>query len=146
MSTLACRDFRGPFADMMDLLEAPWTFLRPVSSHPVRVEDFVRDGRYVIRAELPGIDPDKDLEVSVARGILRINAERREEFTDSRRSEFHYGTFSRSVTLPAGADEAHIEAIYGHGILEVAVKLAEDAADKTGRKIPVRQNQHIKPS
>lgn len=146
MSTLARRDYRGPFGDMMDLLEAPWTFLRPVSSHPMRVEDFVRDGTHVIRAELPGIDPDKDLEVSVANGILTINAERREEFTDKHRSEFHYGTFSRSVTLPAGADEEHIEAMYGHGILEVAVKLAEDTADKTARKIPVRQNQHIKPT
>ena len=146
MSTLARRDYRGPFGDMMDLLEAPWTFLRPVSNHPMRVEDFVRDGKYVIRAELPGIDPDTDLEVSVAHGILTISAERRDEFTDKHRSEFHYGTFSRSVTLPAGADEEHIEAVYGHGILEVAVKLAEDTANKTARKIPVRQNQHIKPT
>jgi HSP20 family molecular chaperone IbpA len=108
------------------------------------VEDFVRDGKYVIRAELPGIDPDKDLEVTIANGILTINAERREEFTDSRRSEFHYGTFSRSVTLPAAADEKHIEAIYGRGILEVTIKLTEDTADKTARKILVRQHQHIK--
>src|SRR5215469_5822129 len=144
MSTLARRDYRGPFADMIDFLEAPWTLLRPVSGHPVRVEDFVRDGRYVIRAELPGIDPEKDLEVQVAGGVLTINAERREEFTVARRSEFHYGSFSRSVALPAGADERHIEAIYGRGILEVTVKLAEDTADKTARRIPVRQHQHIK--
>ena len=144
MSTLARRDYRGPFGEMIDFLETPWTFLRPVSSHPVRVEDFFRDGTYVIRAELPGIDPDKDLEVQVVGGVLTISAERRQEVTDSRRSEFHYGTFSRSVTLPAGADEEHIDAIYGHGILEVTVKLAEYTADKTARKIPVRQHQHIK--
>jgi len=144
MSTLARRDYRGPFADMIDFLEAPWTLLRPVSGHPVRVEDFVRDGSYVIRAELPGLDPDKDLEVQVEGGVLTINAERRAEFTDSRRSEFHYGSFSRSVALPAGADEKHIEAIYGRGILEVTVKLTEGTADKTARKIPVRQHQHIK--
>jgi HSP20 family molecular chaperone IbpA len=131
---------------MIDFLEAPWTFLRPLSGHPVRVEDFVRDGKYVIRAELPGIDPDKDLEVTVADGILTINAERREELTDSRRSEFHYGTFSRSVTLPARADAEHLEAMYGRGILEVTVRLAEDTADKRARKIPVRQNHHIKPT
>ena len=144
MSTLARRDYRGPFADMIDFLEAPWTLLRPVSGHPVRVEDFVRDGSYVIRAELPGIDPDKDLEVQVVGGVLTINAERRQELTDSRSSEFPYGSFSRSVALPAGADERHIEAIYGRGILEVTVKLAEDTADKTARRIPVRQHQHIK--
>jgi HSP20 family molecular chaperone IbpA len=129
---------------MIEFLESPWTLLRPVSGHPLRVEDFVRDGSYVIRAELPGVDPDQDLEVTVAGGILTINAERREEFTDKHRSEFRYGTFSRSVALPAGADEEHIEALYGHGILEITVKLAEQATDKAARKIPVRQNQHIK--
>lgn len=143
MSTLARRD-RGPLADMIDMLETPWTFLRPAPGHLMRVEDFVRDGSYVVRAELPGIDPDKDLEVTVADGILTINAERREEFTDKHRSEFRYGTFSRSVSLPAGADEEHVEAVYGHGILEVTVKLAEETAEKAARKIPVRQHQHIK--
>jgi HSP20 family protein len=144
MNTLVRRDYRSPLADMIDWLESPLTFLRPVSGHPMRMEDFVRDGSYVIRAELPGIDPDKDLGVTVANGILTIKAERREERSDKHHSEFHYGTFSRSVTLPAGADEEHVEAIYGHGILEVTVKLAEDTASKTARKIPVTQNQHIK--
>jgi HSP20 family protein len=144
MSTLVRRDYRGPLADMFDWLESPWAFRRPVSGTPMRVEDFVRDGNYVVRAEIPGIDPEKDLEVTVADGVLTINAERREESSDKHHSEFRYGTFSRSVTLPAGADDEHIEALYGHGILEVAVKLAEDKADKAARKIPVRQNQHLK--
>jgi len=144
MSTLVRRDYRGPLAEMVDWLEAPWTLLRPVAGHPMRVEDFIRDDTYVIRAELPGIDPEKDVEVTVADGILTINAERREEHADKHHSEFHYGTFSRSVTLPAGADEEHVDAIYGHGILEVTVKLAAESADKTARKIPVRQNHHIK--
>jgi HSP20 family protein len=143
MSAFARREHQGPFADVIDFLEAPWAFLRPVPGHPVPVEEFVSDGSYVIRAELPGIDPDKDLEVTVADGILTINAERREELTDRRRSEFRYGTFSRSVTLPAGADEEHVEALYGRGILEVTVEVAGCAADKAARKIPVRQSRHI---
>jgi HSP20 family molecular chaperone IbpA len=144
MSTLVRRDYRGQLAEMFDWLEAPWTFLRPVAGHPMRVEDFVRDDSYVIRAELPGVDPEKDLEVTVTNGILTIKAERREERADQHHSEFHYGTFSRSVTLPAGADDEHVEAVYGHGILEVTVKLAAETADNTARKIPVRQNRHIK--
>jgi HSP20 family molecular chaperone IbpA len=146
MSTLTRRDYRGPLAEMFDWLEAPWTLLRPASGHPMRVEDFVRDGSYVIRAELPGIDPEKDVEVTMADGLLTIKAERREEVSDKHHSEFHYGTFSRSVTLPAGADEENVRAVYGHGILEVTVRLAKDAADKTVRKIPVKQHQHIKPT
>ena len=68
MSTLTRRDYRGPFGDMVDWLEAPWTMLRPATGHLMRVEDLVKDGSYVVRAELPGIDPEKDVEVTVARG------------------------------------------------------------------------------
>ncbi len=146
MSTLTRREYRGPFGDMMDWLEAPWTILRPVAGHPMRVEDYIQDGNYIVRAELPGIDPEKDIEVTVSKGILTIRAERREDVTGKHHSEFHYGTFSRSVTLPAGADEEHVDASYGHGILEVTVKLSDKAADQAARKIPVRQNQHIKPT
>lgn len=146
MSTLTRRDYRGPFADMIDVLEAPWTVLRPITGHPMRVEDYLQDGNYVVRAELPGIDPEKDVELTVANGILTIKAERHEEVTNKHHSEFHYGSFSRSVTLPASADEEHIGAVYGHGILEVTVKLADKGADTRGRKIPVRLHQHIKPT
>ena len=127
MSALTRRDYRGTFGDLVEWLEAPWTVLRPITCHPVRVEDFVEDDKYVVRAELPGIDPEKDLEVTVSGGILTIKAARREENTSKHHSEFHYGTFSRSVTLPAAADEEHIEAVYGLGILEVTVNLPDKA-------------------
>lgn len=146
MSTLTRRDYRGPFGDMVDWLEAPWTILRPATGHLMRVEDYVKDGSYVIRVELPGIDPEKDVEVTVGKGILTIKSERREEDTSKHHSEFHYGTFSRSVTLPHGADEEHIDAVYGHGILEVTVQLADKVAEDSARKVPIRQNQHIQPS
>lgn len=140
MGTLTRRDYRGPFGDMIDLLEAPWTIWHPVGGHPMRVEDFVRDGSYVVRAEMPGVDPDKDVEVTVADNVLTIKAERREEKTGKHHSEFRYGTFSRSVTLPSGADQEHIGALYDHGILEVTVPLAEQGEQEDGRKIPIRQN------
>ena len=79
MSTLTHRDFRGPFMDVFEWLESPWTVLRPAASHPMRVEDYVEDGTYVLRAELPGVDPDKDIEVTVFKGILTISAHRQEE-------------------------------------------------------------------
>lgn len=146
MSTLTRRYYRRPFGDMIEWLEAPWTLLRPATGNFMRVEDFLKDGSYVVRAELPGIDPEKDVEVTVAGGVLTIRAERREEETGKHHSEFHYGTLSRNVTLPLGADEEHIDAVYGHGILEVTVRLADQSAEESRRKIPVRQNQHIKPS
>jgi len=51
--------------------------------------------------------------------------ERREERRDTHRSEFRYGRFHRSVSLPPGADEDDVRATYHNGILEVRVGLKE---------------------
>jgi HSP20 family protein len=146
MSMLTRRDYRSQLEDVVDWLEAPWAMLRPGMSHMMRLEDFVKDGNFIIRAELPGLDPGKDLDVTVEDGILTIRAERREEEVGKHHSEFRYGTFTRGVTLPASADKDHIDAVYGHGILEVTVPLADKRTEELERKIPVRQNQHIKPT
>ena len=103
----------------------------------MRLEDVVEDGHYVVRAELPGIDPEKEVEVTVSNGILHIRAERREETEAKHRSEFYYGVFSRHVPLPEGADEDDVTATYDKGILEITVGLREKAK-VTGRQIPVQ--------
>ncbi|NYH84066.1 Hsp20/alpha crystallin family protein [Actinopolymorpha cephalotaxi] len=114
-----------------DLLPAP--FLRPLTGrHPVRVEDYLEEGTYVLRAELPGVDPDKDVEITVDEGMLTVKAERREEG----RSEFHYGSFARTVPLPTGADESDVRASYSNGILEVRVGVRK-AARPEPKHIPV---------
>jgi HSP20 family protein len=143
MTTLTRRDSRGSL-DILDWLEGPWTILRPVAGHPVRMEDYVLDGSYVVRAQLAGIDPEKDLEVTVSKGILTIKAERRDKNHGKHHSEFHYGTFARTLTLPAGASEEHIEALYDSGVLEITVALADKSAEQVSRTIPVRLIQHIK--
>jgi len=104
MGTLTRKDYRGPVGEMVDWLEAPLAVLRPMTGHPLRVEAYLQDGSYVVRAELPGVDPEKDLTVTVDSGILTIKATRREGAAGKHHSEFRYGTFSRSVTLPAAAD------------------------------------------
>jgi HSP20 family molecular chaperone IbpA len=146
MSTLTHRERLGPFVDVFDWLEPPWTILRPAVSHPMRVEDYVKEGTYVLRAELPGVDPEKDIEVTVSKGVLTISAHRQEEAEGKHRSEFHYGAFTRSVTLPEGADEDHIRASYDSGILEVVVTLKDQAAGKAPKRIAVFMNKHIKPT
>ena len=140
MSTLTHRDFRAPFMDVFDWLEPPWTMLRPAASHPMRVEDYVEDGTYVLRAELPGVDPEKDIEVMVSKGILTISAHRQEEHEGKHRSEFRYGAFARSITLPERADEDRIRASYDRGVLEVVVTVQAD------KRIPVQTKMHIKPT
>src|SRR5215831_8270155 len=130
MSTLIRRDYRGVFMDIFDWLDSPWTMVRPVASHPVRVEDYVKDHTYVLRAELPGVDPEKDIEVTVSEDVLTISGHRYEEIEGKHRSEFHYGAFARSVPLPQGADDTHIRASYDKGVLEVVVGLKDKPAGK----------------
>jgi HSP20 family protein len=68
--------------------------------------DEVQDGEnLVVRAVLPGIDPEKDVETTVSGGMLQIRAERREEQdVDDKekgyRRELRYGSFSRTLQLP----------------------------------------------
>lgn len=106
----------------------------------IRVDQLREDGTLVIRAEIPGIDPDKDVEVSVSDRLLTIRAERREEErTDEAgylRRELRTGSFSRTLTLPEGVTEADITASYRHGILEVRVPMPE-SGEPQARTIPV---------
>jgi HSP20 family molecular chaperone IbpA len=96
----------------------------------IRMEDHVSDTEYSVRAELPGLDPEKDVQITVTHGVLTIHAERKEEKQARHRTEFRYGMMQRSVRLPANADEDKATASYGKGILEVTVPLKAAPAPK----------------
>src|SRR5437870_1212958 len=67
------------------------------------VDVFARQGDLVVRAELPGIDPEKDVDITVEDGMLTIRGERRHEQRSEDenyyRFESSYGSFQRSVPL-----------------------------------------------
>jgi len=92
----------------------------------MRLEDEHKDGVYEVRAELPGVDPTDDIEVTVHDGRLTIKAERTQTSESNGHSEFSYGSFVRTVALPVGADEDDINATYDRGILTVTVPLSEE--------------------
>lgn len=101
----------------------------------IQIEDQLTDREYRLSAELPGIDPAKDVQVNVDRGVLTIHAERREQKETPARSEFRYGMLERSVRLPSNADADQITASYTNGILLVSVPLTGMAP--TGKQIAV---------
>lgn len=107
----------------------------------LRVEEFTEGDALVVRAEMPGIDPEKDVEITIVDHQLRIRAERREEKktedTSGYRSEFRYGSFSRVVPLPVGATDADVKATYTDGVLEVRVPIERAAAG--AKKIEVQR-------
>jgi HSP20 family protein len=107
----------------------------------LRVEEFVDEGTLVVRVELPDIDPDKDVELSVANGVLHIRAQREErtekQEKDTYRSEFRYGSFVRDVRLPDGVKEDDITASYKDGVLEVRVPLPAAEEKPPVTKVPI---------
>jgi len=123
------RQYRSLFPDISELFEGFPSFarLRPVlDTQVMRLEDEVtKDGRYEVRAEIPGVDPAKDVHITVRDGRLTIKAERTEKSESSGRSEFNYGSFVRVVSLPPGANEDDIAASYDKGILTVSVAISK---------------------
>jgi HSP20 family protein len=86
---------------------------------------YVKDGKRIIRVEIPGIDPEQDLSLTLEDGYLVINGERarREEVKEEElyRVESFYGTFRRYFPIPEGLDEMDIKADYVDGILEITM-------------------------
>lgn len=118
--------------------------------HSIRIETRYGDDRYQIRAEVPGIDP-KDIDVDVKDGLLHIQARRYSEQDDveddvewtGRRSEFAYGTFTRVVPLPEGADEDDIQADYRLGVLTITVGIS--GSIPSPRRIEIRSSESRSP-
>jgi HSP20 family protein len=94
-----------------------------------------------VRAEMPGIDPDKDVDITVSDHTLHLRAERREESKSQEkgryRSEFRYGSFSRTIELPTGATDKDVKAQYKDGILEVRIPI--DRQEVEAKKIPIER-------
>ena len=123
----------------------PWRWfdelLESEGRQMIQVEEFTEGDQLVVRAEIPGIDPDKDVDVMVSDHTLRIQAERtetsEEEGRHFRRRELRSGSFSRTIPLPDGVDDAKISATYKDGILEVRALVPGPAQRDEGRRVPV---------
>ena len=102
--------------------EAPWA---------PRVDIKEDDKRFVILADIPGIDP-AGIEVSMDKGVLTIKGERKQEHLEEghrfTRVERAHGAFLRRFALPDSADAEGITAHGRNGVLEVSIpKRAESA-------------------
>jgi HSP20 family protein len=93
--------------------------------------------RYVLRAELPGIE-EKDIDVRVVDGSLVLSGKREQSSEEKQgtltQAERQYGSFCRRFVLESGVDESKIEASYKNGVLTVAVSKKEIVKP---RQIPV---------
>lgn len=121
--------FRRPFAPVTDIYE--------------------KDGKRIIRVEIPGIDPKKDLKITLQDGYLMIEGERvrREEVKDEDvyRVESFYGEFRRYFPVPEGVEAKDLTADYVDGILEIAMPaVARKPLEAKSTVIPVHTGKVLK--
>ncbi len=89
--------------------------------------------RIVVKAEAPGIDP-KELDISLSNGVLTLKGEKKNE-REEKGENYHliergYGSFSRSVLLPAEVAEDKIKANYKDGVLTITLPKTERAMER----------------
>ena len=132
--------FETFFSDWPSLFRRPFVVV-PEGLGTIRSDEFVEDGTLVVRVEIAGIDPEKDVEISLEGDVLHISAERREEEEtkerDYTRRELRYGSFRRDLLVPSGTTEADVKASYKDGILEVRVPTEVEAPAAPAAKIPI---------
>ena len=94
------------------------------------------DNEYVLRAELPGFEPD-DIDVKISGNVLTLKAERNEEGKANNGSYRRYGSFYESFALPHGVQVDNIDAKYHSGVLEVHLPKSEESK---GKRITVQSS------
>ena len=89
-----------------------------------------------ITAELPGME-EKEIDVSLTRGVLTIKGEKREEQEENKRdfhrSECRYGMFERVIQLPAEIDADKAKATFKKGVLKITLPKTAEAQSQRKR-------------
>jgi HSP20 family protein len=120
-----------------------WRFPRLLDDDEFRPSiDVTRtDGHLMVVAEIPGIDPTDDVEITVDDDFLTIKGEKSEEAATKDESrivqERRYGSFMRRIPIPDGVTAEDVVAKYDGGVLTVTVPLPEEAAPAEPRKVKV---------
>src|SRR5215468_5457486 len=94
-----------------------WDQLRPTG---VRFSSAGAIGEFVVRAEVPGVDPARDIRIWLSGAALRVEVTRARTRDDQIRSEFHYGHISGAVGVPRDVDARRLTARYHRGVLTIA--------------------------
>ncbi len=117
------------------------------SSFNPSVDVYREDDELVLEFELPGVDVDNDLDVSVHDGIVTVKGSRSSERSEKRGgvylTERRSGSFSRSMTLPDGVEADDIKADYADGVLSIRMVVPDEGSEPSeprqisiGRRAP----------
>jgi HSP20 family protein len=115
----------------------------PLLQNPIRVEEYADGRRWVVRAQLPGAEPDRDITVMVADNEVTIDVRRPIPLPGRLDSEFGDSRVRRTIMLPRGAKDETLTAMYGDdGILELRVETVRPVP--IGRTVPVARQPTIR--
>ena len=121
------RFFRGSFNP-----ERPEEALTTTSLAPP-VDIYEDEHKIALKIEVPGID-EKDIDVRIEGNTLTVHGERKlekeEKEENFRRVERHYGSFTRSFTLPGSVDPGQVSADYDKGMLKISLPKKAEAKPK----------------
>ncbi len=96
-----------------------------------QIEIYEKENNLIVRADLPGLKKD-DVRVHVYEDTLTIEGERKQEHEEERegfyRSERAYGSFFRSIPIPAEVDPDQVKATFSDGVLELRIPYPEERA------------------
>jgi HSP20 family protein len=122
-----------------DWAGSPMSTLHPAAhqARQIPAEQYPDGASYVIRLEVPGVDPARDLTVSVQDGMLSVRAERRSAVPEDGQSEFRYGSLARDVALPLAANVHDVSSTCCNGILTVRIGM-EPQHEQEARRVKVR--------
>ena len=116
---------------------SPWT---PSESFSLHLDAFERDGKFVITADLPGLNKE-DVKVDITEDAVLIEGERKYEHEKRDegvyRSERGYGQFRRQIALPQGVKTDTAKATFRNGVLEITMEASQLA--KTRRRIQIQE-------
>ncbi len=138
--------FLNPLRDiaptMAEMLRRPERWLEEESSFVPSIDLQETNNAYVVRAEMPGIDPN-NLNISVKNGVLDLKGEKKEEKESGEKGDYwterRYGAFHRRIPLDQEIKEDEVKATYKEGILRIELPKAEEAAGS--KSIPIKTEQ-----
>jgi HSP20 family protein len=109
------------------------------------VDVWETDSDVMIRADLPGVEPD-NVEIFTTEDAVRIRGEMRKEEEQKERGFYRvercYGIFDRTVPLPTEIQADQAKATFRNGVLEITLPKTQQAKEKM-RKVPIESEQQM---
>lgn len=124
------------------LLSPLWSIRLTRATSTIFVDEWREGAEWVVEAEIPGVDPDRDVTLRLDRHALELQADRRStaaQHATSMRRELRSGRLTRTLPVPRGVDPARAHATYRDGVVTVRVPFQLDDEDGS-RELPVTRD------